>query len=241
MPRNLSKNMELYLRFGRESKSKLLVCKNSGLVDDLTGDFCERERESGFIQSEFIGVIAVLRSLLAKQAENYCEWLAPGKILVRLVAGRSTTRGPLRLASKPFPIRFSPNKALCGARETGQRTTWVRRGGDTYLEPPSSPSDASVVGVRYPVSRSPRSRKLMFPNLVLKLARARSTAFEMAISSCLRLSERADLHLLSLGASGSVVLGFVKSSKLIMYNDISSISERIGAITSEQRNLSPAK
>lgn len=47
------------------------------------------------------------------------------------------------------------------------------------------------------------------------------------------------LHLLNLGTSGSAVVGFVTSSKLIMYNDISSTSERIGAITSEQRNFCP--
>lgn len=48
------------------------------------------------------------------------------------------------------------------------------------------------------------------------------------------------LHLLNLGASGcSLGAIFVKSSKLIMYNDISSTSERIGAITSEQRNFCP--
>ncbi len=50
-----------------------------------------------------------------------------------------------------------------------------------------------------------------------------------------------NLHLLSLAAtigSGSGA-GFVKSSKLIIKSDISSISERIGAITSEQRNFCP--
>lgn len=47
-------------------------------------------------------------------------------------------------------------------------------------------------------------------------------------------------HLLSLGArGGSAGIGFDKSSKLIMYNEISSTSERIGAITSEQRNVVP--
>lgn len=49
-----------------------------------------------------------------------------------------------------------------------------------------------------------------------------------------------NLHLLSLAATiGSAGAGFVKSSKLIIKSDISSISERIGAITSEQRNFCP--
>lgn len=48
------------------------------------------------------------------------------------------------------------------------------------------------------------------------------------------------VHLLSLGASGgSDGNGFDKSSKFIMYNEISSTSERIGAITSEHRNVVP--
>lgn len=48
------------------------------------------------------------------------------------------------------------------------------------------------------------------------------------------------LHLLNLGArGGSAGNGFDKSSKLIMYNEISSTSERIGAMTSEQRNVDP--
>lgn len=47
------------------------------------------------------------------------------------------------------------------------------------------------------------------------------------------------LHLLSLVTSGSAGAGFDKSSKLIMNNDISSTSERIGAITSEHRNFCP--
>lgn len=49
-----------------------------------------------------------------------------------------------------------------------------------------------------------------------------------------------NLHLLSRAATiGSAGAGFVKSSKLIIKSDISSISERIGAITSEQRNFCP--
>lgn len=48
------------------------------------------------------------------------------------------------------------------------------------------------------------------------------------------------LHLLSLGAiGGSATNGFDKSSKLIMYNEMSSTSERIGAMTSEHRNVVP--
>lgn len=49
------------------------------------------------------------------------------------------------------------------------------------------------------------------------------------------------LHLLALGASGGSAGsdGFVKSSKFIMYSEISSTSERIGAITSEHRNVVP--
>jgi hypothetical protein len=48
------------------------------------------------------------------------------------------------------------------------------------------------------------------------------------------------LHLLSFGSStSSTGVGFDKSSKFIINNDISSTSERIGAITSEHKNFAP--
>lgn len=104
--------------------------------------------------------------------------------------------------------------------------------------------------------------------MVLKLARARSTKIHQIRLvfgrvgfgcdkrktkankhvSCLvavyiyQITESIHLHLLSLGASGgSAAIGFDKSSKLIMYNEISSTSERIGAMTSEQRNVVPVQ
>lgn len=61
------------------------------------------------------------------------------------------------------------------------------------------------------------------------------------ISCCkLHYTNKCYIHLLNLGTSCSPCVGFVKSSKLIIYNDISSTSERIGAMTSEQRNFCPA-
>lgn len=47
------------------------------------------------------------------------------------------------------------------------------------------------------------------------------------------------LHLLRRSTSGSAGVGLVRSSKLMMKSDISSTSDRIGAITSEQRNFCP--
>lgn len=48
--------------------------------------------------------------------------------------------------------------------------------------------------------------------------------------------------MLNLGARVcSAGAGFVKSSKLIMNNDISSTSDRIGAMTSEHKNVCPVK
>lgn len=56
------------------------------------------------------------------------------------------------------------------------------------------------------------------------------------------MSKKWHLHLLSLGAiGGSAGIGFDKSSKLIMYNEMSSTSERIGAMTSEHRNVVPMR
>lgn len=49
-----------------------------------------------------------------------------------------------------------------------------------------------------------------------------------------------NLHLLSFsGSKTSGASGSVKSSKLIINNEISSTSERIGAITSEHKNFVP--
>lgn len=47
-------------------------------------------------------------------------------------------------------------------------------------------------------------------------------------------------HLLNRVARVSLGSVFDKSSKLIMYNEMSSISERIGAMTSEHKNFVPA-
>lgn len=93
----------------------------------------------------------------------------------------------------------------------------------------------------------------MLPNFVLKLARALSTASKhihelrkvisfAAIDFANGKTFSTNLHLLNRGASGgSAGNGFDKSSKLIMYKEISSTSERIGAITSEHRNVVPAR
>jgi hypothetical protein len=55
-----------------------------------------------------------------------------------------------------------------------------------------------------------------------------------------KIRRKKNLHLLSLGSSiSSTGMGFDKSSKFIINNDISSTSERIGAITSEHKNFAP--
>lgn len=115
---------------------------------------------------------------------------------------------------------------------------------DTYHSLASSSSCVtSDGGVKQPANRRPRSRNPILPNFVLKLARARSTTIvsnQILIIGIYALKKIIIyLHLLSRSTRGSAGVGLVKSSKLIMNNDISSTSERIGAITSEHRNFCP--
>lgn len=110
----------------------------------------------------------------------------------------------------------------------------------------SSCSVASDGGVRQPANRWPLSRKAMFPkrNDCRKLARALPTIgshqiFIKVFSFGRKLIANSweNLHFVSLsGAScssvvgGSPVRGSDRSSKLIINNEMSSTSERMGAV-----------